>query len=96
MPKSLFATLPSSGTFSQHFSGEIAAKFLAALEAVSDGLCYAVDTNWNAINSSILDSLCQCLPENRTKRSFRPLATGFFSLKSIAIQIDAASSGRRQ
>jgi hypothetical protein len=60
MPKSLFATLPSSDTFSQHFSGEIAAKFLAVLEAVSDCLCHAVDTNWNAINSSILDSLCQC------------------------------------
>jgi hypothetical protein len=60
MPKSLFATFPSSDTFSQHFSGEIAAKFPAVLEAVSDCLCQAVDTNWNAINSSILDSLCQC------------------------------------
>ncbi len=52
MPKSLFATFPSSDTFSQHFSGEIAVKFLAVLETVSDCLCHAVDTNWNAINSS--------------------------------------------
>jgi hypothetical protein len=60
MPKSLFATFPSSDTFSQHFSGEIAAKFPAVLDAVSDCLCQAVDTNWNAINSSVLDSPCQC------------------------------------
>jgi len=61
MSKSLFATFPSSDTFSQHFSGEIAAKFLAVLEAVSDCLCHAVDTNRNAINPCILDSLCECL-----------------------------------
>jgi hypothetical protein len=36
MAKSLLATFPSSDTFSQQFSGEIAAKFLAVLEAVSE------------------------------------------------------------
>ena len=34
-------------------------------------------------------------PENRTKRNLRPLATGLFALESIAMQIEAASSGRR-
>src|SRR5207249_184291 len=34
-------------------------------------------------------------PENRTKRNLRPLATGLFALESIAMQIEAESSGRR-
>jgi hypothetical protein len=61
MPKPLFATFPLSDTFSQHFYGEVAAKFLAALETVSDCLRYAVNTNRHAINSHIDDSLCECL-----------------------------------
>jgi hypothetical protein len=61
MPESLFATFTSIDTFSQHLYSEVAAKFLAVLEAVSDGLCRAVNSNRNAINSYILDSLCQCL-----------------------------------
>ena len=61
MPESLFATFMSIDTFSQHLCSEVAAKFLAVLEAVSDCLCRAVNSNRNAINSSILDSLCQCL-----------------------------------
>ena len=61
MPESLFATFTSSDTFSQRLYSEVAAKFLAVLEAVSDGLCRAVNSNRNAINSYILDSLCQCL-----------------------------------
>jgi hypothetical protein len=42
--------ISSSDTFSQHFSGQVAAKFPTILEAVSDCLCHAVDTNRNAIN----------------------------------------------
>src|SRR6266446_3472884 len=61
MPESLFATFTSIDTFSQHLYSEVAAKFLAVLEAVSDCLCRAVNSNRNAINSYILDSLCQCL-----------------------------------
>jgi hypothetical protein len=54
MPESLFATFTSIDTFSQHLYSEVAAKFLAVLEAVSDCLCHAVDTNRNAINSLAL------------------------------------------
>ena len=85
---------PSSDTFSQHFSGQVAAKFLTVLEAVSDCLCHAVNSNRNAINSYILDSLCQCLAGESDEAQFRPPATGFFALKSMAIQIEAESSGR--
>ena len=61
MPESLFATFTSIDTFSQHLYSQVAAKFPAVLEAVSDGLCRAINSNRNAINSSVLDSLCQCL-----------------------------------
>jgi len=75
MPESLFATFTSIDTFSQHLYSEVAAKFLAVLEAVSDGLCRAVDTNRNAINSYILDSLCQCLAGESDEAQFQ--ATGY-------------------
>jgi len=81
MPKSLFATFPSSDTFSQHFSGEIAAKFFAVFEAVSDCLCHAVDTDWNAINSSILDSLCQCFAGESNEAQFQATGDGLFCFK---------------
>jgi hypothetical protein len=61
MPKSLFATFPSSDTFSQDVYGEAAAKFLAVLETVSDCLRRAVNTNRNAINPCIDDSLSKGL-----------------------------------
>src|SRR6266478_5581866 len=61
MPESLFATFTSIDTFSQHLYSEVAANFPAVLEAVSDRLCRAVDTNRNAFNSCILDSQCECL-----------------------------------
>jgi hypothetical protein len=70
MPESLFATFTSSDTFSQHLYSEVAAKFLAVLEAVSDGLCRAVNTNGHAINSYILDSLCQCLAGESDEAQF--------------------------
>jgi hypothetical protein len=57
MPESLFATFMSIDTFSQHLYSEVAAKFLAVLEAVNDCLCRAVNSNSNAINSYILDSV---------------------------------------
>jgi hypothetical protein len=47
MAKSLLATFPSSDTFSQQFSGEIAAKFLAVLEAVSELSRPAKRINYN-------------------------------------------------
>ena len=50
MPESLLARRTSSDTFSQHPYSEVAAMFLAVLDAVSDCLCHAVDTNRNAIN----------------------------------------------
>jgi hypothetical protein len=82
MPKPLFATFPSSDAFSQHFSGEIATKFLAVLEVVSDCLCHAADTNWNAINSSFLAPPdIRAWSENRTKCNRRPRVTGFFASK---------------
>src|SRR6266853_4540836 len=43
------------------YSGQVAAKFLTVLAAVSDCICHAVDTNRNAINPCILNSLCECL-----------------------------------
>lgn len=61
MPESLFAAFTSIDTFSQHLYSEVAAKFLAVLEAVSDCLCRTVNSNRNAIDSYILDSLRQCL-----------------------------------
>jgi hypothetical protein len=61
MPKSLFATFASNDTFSQHSYGEVAAKFLAALEAVSDCLCRAVNTNRHSIEFRIDDSLRESL-----------------------------------
>src|SRR6266478_7403642 len=60
--------------FSQHLYSEVTAKFLAVLEAVSDCLCRAVDSNRNAINSYILDSLCQCLAGESDEAQFQ--ATG--------------------
>ena len=59
MSKPLFAAFPSCDTFSQHFSGEVAANFPAVLEAVSNCLRRAVDTNRHANNPRIDDSLCE-------------------------------------
>ena len=81
MPKSLFAAFTSIDTFSQHLYSEVAAKFPAVFEAVSDGLCRAVNSNRNAINSYILDSLCQCLAGESTKRSFYDDPRGVITVK---------------
>jgi len=81
MPESLFATFTSIDTFSQHLYGEVAAKFLAGLEAVSDGLCHAVDTNRSAINSYILDSLCQCLAGESDEAEFQATGHRLFRFK---------------
>ncbi len=43
--KSLFAAFSSTDTFSQHFLGNVAAKFPSILEAVSQGLRHAGDSN---------------------------------------------------
>ena len=59
MPKPLFTTFPSSDTFLQHSYGEVPTNFPAVLEAVSNCLGGAVDTNRHAINSCIDDSLCE-------------------------------------
>jgi hypothetical protein len=61
MPKPLFTTFPSSDTVSQHFYGEVAANFPAVLEAVSNCLRRAVNTNGHTINPCIDDSLCEGL-----------------------------------
>jgi hypothetical protein len=71
MSKPLFTAFPSRNTFSQRLYSEVAAKFLAVLEAVSDGLCRAVNSNRNAINSYILDSLCQCLAGESHEAQFQ-------------------------
>ena len=81
MPKSLFATFTSIDTFSQHLYSEVAAKFLAVLEAVSDCLGHAVDTNRNAINPCILDSLCQCLAGESNEAQFQATGQGLFCFK---------------
>jgi hypothetical protein len=81
MPESLFATFPSSDTFSQHLYSEVAAKFLAVLEAVSDGLCRAVNSNRNAVNSYILDSLCQCLAGESDEAQFQATGHRLFRFK---------------
>jgi hypothetical protein len=81
MPESLFSTFTSIDTFSQQLYSEVAAKFLAVLEAVSDGLCHAVDTNWNAINSYILDSLCQCLAGESDQAQFQATGHRLFRFK---------------
>jgi hypothetical protein len=78
MPESLFATFTPIDTFSQQLYSEVAAKFLAVLEAVSDGLCRAVNLNWNAINSYILDSLCQCLAGESDEAQFQATGDGLF------------------
>jgi len=81
MPESLFATFTSIDTFSQHLYSEVAAKFLAVLEAVSDGLCRAVNSNRNAINPCILDSLCQCLAGESNEAQFQATGQGLFCFK---------------
>ena len=81
MPESLFATFTSIDTFSQHLYSEVAAKFLAVLEAVSDGLCRAVNSNRNAINSYILDSLCQCLAGESDEAQFQATGHRLFRFK---------------
>jgi hypothetical protein len=80
MPESLFATFTSIDTFSQHLYSEVAAKFLAVLEAVSNGLCRAVNSNRNAINSYILDSLCQCLAGESDEAQFQATGHRLFRL----------------
>jgi hypothetical protein len=74
MPKSLFATFTSSDTFSQHLYSEVAAKFLAVL-------CRAVNSNGNAVNSYILDSLCQCLAGESDEAQFQATGQGLFCFK---------------
>jgi len=59
MSKPLFAAIPSRDTFSQHFRSEVVANIPAVLEAVSNCLRRAVDTNRHAINPCIDDSLCE-------------------------------------
>jgi hypothetical protein len=59
MPKPLFTTFPSSDIVSQHIYGKVSADFPAVLEAVSNCLRGAVNTNRHAINSCIDDSLCE-------------------------------------
>ena len=81
MPESLFATFTSIDTFSQHLYSEVAAKFLAVLEAVSDCLCRAVNSNRNAINSYILDSLCQCLAGESDEAQFQATGHRLFRFK---------------
>ena len=76
MPESLFATFTSSDTFSQHLCSEVTAKFLAVLEAVSDCLCRAVNSNREAINSYILDSWCQCLAGESDEAQFQAVGHG--------------------
>jgi hypothetical protein len=95
MSKSLFTTLPPSDTFSQHFYGEVAADFPAVLEAVNNSLRCAVNTNGTR-SIFVLTTSVRGLGR-RIGRSayFSPLAKGFFALKSMAIQIEAESSGRR-
>jgi hypothetical protein len=61
VPKPLFTTFPSSDTVSQRFYAEVAANFPAVLEAVSNCLRSAVNTNRHAINSCIDDSLGESL-----------------------------------
>jgi len=92
MPESLFATFPSLDTFSQHLYSEVAAKFLAVLEAVSDCLCRAVNSNRNAINSYILDSLCQCLAGSINIGSPK---SGKVSGENVTISVIKPSSIRR-
>src|SRR5260370_28726475 len=81
MPESLFATFTSIDTFSQHLYSEVAAKFLAVLEAVSDCLCRAVDSNRNAVNSCILDSLCQCLAGELDEAQLQPTGRRLFRFR---------------
>jgi hypothetical protein len=81
MSESLFATFTSIDTFSQHLYSEVAAKFLAVLEAVSDCLCHAVDTNRNAINPCILDSLCECFARESDEAQFQATGQGLFCFK---------------
>jgi len=81
MPESLFATFTSIDSLSQHLYSEVAAKFLAVLEAVSDGLCRAVNSNRNAINSYILDSLCQCLAGESDEAQFQATGHRLFRFK---------------
>jgi hypothetical protein len=59
MSKPLFTTFPSSDTFSQQIYGEFAANFPAVLEAVSNRLRRAVDTNRHSIDFRVEDSLCE-------------------------------------
>jgi hypothetical protein len=81
MPESLFATFTSIDPFSQHLYSEVAAKFLAVLEAVSDCLCRAVNSNRNAINSYVLDSLCQCLAGESHEAQFQATGHRLFRFK---------------
>jgi hypothetical protein len=81
MPKSLFATFTSIDTFSQHLYSEVAAKFLAVLEAVSDGLCHAVNSDRNAVNSHILDSLRHCLARESDEAQFEATGHRVFRFK---------------
>jgi len=90
MPESLFATFTSIDTFWQRLYSEVAAKFLAALEAVSGGLCRAVNSNRNAVNSYILDSLCQCLAGESDEAQFQ--ATGHWLFR---FRVDGHPNRRR-
>src|ERR1700687_3350151 len=78
MPKSLFTTFASSDTFSQHFCGQAAAKFLAVLEAVSDGLCRAVNTNRHSIQFGIDDSLRESLARESDESQPQSVGHRFF------------------
>jgi hypothetical protein len=71
----------SIDTLSQHLYSQVAAKFLAVLEAVSDCLCRAVDSNRNAVNSYILDSLCQNLAGESDEAQFQATSHRLFRFK---------------
>ena len=74
MPESLFATFTSIDTFSQHLYSEVAAKFLAVLEAVSDGLCRAVNRTGTPSILIFSTPCVQCLAGESDEAQFQ--ATG--------------------
>src|SRR5258708_37811518 len=79
MSKPLFTAHPPSGTFSQHFYGQVAADFPAVLEAVNNSLRCAVNTNRNSIDLRIDDSLCEGLA-GESDEDLRLLQPGSASL----------------
>src|SRR6266403_342045 len=81
MPKSLFATFSSSDTFSQHIYGEFATHLPTVLEAVSNSLRLAVDTNSHSIDFRIEDSLCESLAGESDEAQPQAIDHGLFCFK---------------